>query len=234
MRDKIIETIRTNRISTTEVADALGKRGVLSSIHPLTNGKFVVGPVYYTCTWSESNWPLHEQIQDAPEGALVYIDTYECDERASFGDLVAKFLLLYRGAEALIVNGHVRDGHRLKKEDYPIWCKGITPLGCFNNKVEATAECNTYRDEQRERFQGAILVADESGCVLIEASDQTGDLLHRLEFIELQEDLWYYCIDTLKWSTYATICEKQYLTNQEVVPEPIMHRLKAYEKEGGA
>jgi peptide-methionine (S)-S-oxide reductase len=32
------------------------------------------------------------------------------------------------------------------------------------------------------------------------------ELLSKLEFIELQEDIWYYCIDTLKWSTYKTIC----------------------------
>ena len=32
--------------------------------------------------------------------------------------------------------------------------------------------------------------------------------LDRLHFIELQEDIWFYCLDTLKWSTYKTICKK--------------------------
>lgn len=228
MRDKIIDTIRSNRISTTEVADALGKRGVVPGIHPITTGKFIVGPVYYTCTWGESNFQLHQQIQNAPEGAVVYIDTYDCGERAAFGDIVAKFLLLYRNVEALIVNGLVRDGHRLKKEAYPIWCSGITPLGCFNENVEATQDCVAYRNTQKDRFHDAVLVADESGCVLIETSDQTEKLLQRLEFIELQEDIWYYCIDTLKWSTYETICEKAYLTKPAVVPEPLLHRLENY------
>lgn len=96
MRNEILDTIRTNRISSVEVADALGKKGVLPGIQPLNTGKFVAAEVFYTCTWAESNWPLHEQVQSIPANRFVYVDAIGCDGRAIFGDIVAKWLMLYQ------------------------------------------------------------------------------------------------------------------------------------------
>lgn len=219
MREQIIETIKRNRISTVEVADALGKKGVLPGISALNEGKFIVGEVFYTCTWGESNWPLHEQVQQVPDGHVVYVDTFECGNRAIFGDIVAKWLLLYQSTAGIVVSGLLRDIHRMKKEKYPIWCTGGTPLGCFNRDVTKTPEVKRYIEQQRERFDGAIMVADDSGCVIIEKSEQNAYIMERLEFLELQEDIWYFCTDTLKLSTYETICKKVYLDEPDLLPK---------------
>ena len=37
--DKIVEYIQTNKVSTTEVADCLGKTGVIPNIYPVNRGK---------------------------------------------------------------------------------------------------------------------------------------------------------------------------------------------------
>ena len=229
MRDKILDSIRTNRISTVEVADALGKTGVLPEIYALNAGKYIAGEVFYTCAWSESNWSLHEQIQEVPEGKIVYVDSIHCGKRAIFGDLVAKWLILYRKASGVVVNGYVRDIHRLKKEGYPIWCTGTTPLGCFNRDVPLTEEVSEYINSQRKIFEGAILIADDSGCTLIESQKQTPNLLERINFIELQEDIWYFCTDTLKLSTYETICKKKYLEDPSLLPLALKSSLDSYE-----
>ena len=42
LRENIISLIKTNRISTTEVSDALGKKGGLLGVKPLNRGKFAV------------------------------------------------------------------------------------------------------------------------------------------------------------------------------------------------
>ena len=228
MHSKIIETIRKNRISSTEVADALGKKGVITDVAPLNSGHFVVGTVHYVCTWDESNWPLHEQIQDFPEHSIVYVDTIECEGRAIFGDLVAKSLLIYGGAKGVVVNGLLRDIHRLKKENYPIWCKGVSPIGCFNREVTLRPEIEQYHTLQRQKFSDAIFVADDSGCVVIEKAEQSEEFLEKLEFIELQEDIWYFCTDTLKLSTYETICKKTYLQKPELLPIGLKERLEKY------
>lgn len=228
MHNEILEIIRKNRISTTEVADALDKKGSIAGIAPLNVGHFVVGPIYYICTWDESNWPLHEQIQEVPEGSIVYVDTYQCENRAIFGDIVAKSLFLYSGVEAVVVSGWLRDVQRLKKENYPLWCTGVSPIGCFNKDVALRPEVEEYQALQRAKYEGAILVADDSGCVVIEKTEQDEEFLEKLEFIELQEDIWYFCTDTLKLSTYETICEKVYLKSPDLLPISLQKRLKKY------
>lgn len=225
-RAAFVDLIQRNRISSTEVADALGKTGVLHGVHALNAGHFAAGPVAYVATYAESNWPLHEQIQAVPEGSVLYVDAFDCGERAVLGDLVAKYLFLYRRIQALVVNGYVRDAHRLRKENYPLWCRGATPLGCFNRPVEAATDLRARIDRRRRQFDGSLLVADDSGCTLVEPSRLNAETFGRLEFIEIQEDIWYYCIDTLKWSTYETICQKKYLDDPDVLPEMLRARLQ--------
>lgn len=231
MREQILDVIRTNRISSVEIADALDKSGVLSGLKPLNGGKYIAGEVYYTCTWSESNWPLHEQIQQIPSNSIIYVDAIGCDDRAIFGDIVAKWLMLYQKAAGIVVNGLLRDIHRLRKEGYPIWCTGVTPLGCYNHEVPRSSEIDIYIERQRRRFEGALLIADDSGCTLIEKEKVTNKFLERLQFLELQEDIWYFCTDTLKLSTFETICKKNYLSESELLPESLRKSLEQFEKD---
>ena len=95
----------------------------------------------------------------------------------------------------------MRDAHILIKENYPIWCSGVSPVGCFNKKVDT----QKYIDEinsNREYYEGAIAVCDDSGCVVIPKDKITVEFYESLERIEEQEDIWYDCIDRRKWSTY--------------------------------
>lgn len=229
MKEKIIELIKKNRISSVEVADALGKSGVLAGPKPLSTGQHVVGEVQYIYGHSESNWPIHKQGENVNEGGILYVDTFECNDKAAFGDIVAKYFLLYKQVEGVVVNGLLRDVHTLKKENYPIWCKGITPLGCYNKDVEETLEISNQVRLKKLQLEGSIMVCDDSGCTVISKNRINKDTYNRLEFIELQEDIWFYCLDTLKWSTYKTICEKAYLKDKDVLPQVLKDRLKKYE-----
>ena len=56
LRTKIIKYIEQNRVSTTEIADCLGKRGALADVLPLNSRHFVVGEVCYLYAVAESNW----------------------------------------------------------------------------------------------------------------------------------------------------------------------------------
>ncbi len=209
LKKKIIDYIRKNRISTTEVADILGKTGAVEGIYPIKEGIHAVGEVFFAYAHNESNWHLHEQLRNVPEKSIVFVREYECNNRALFGDLVSKYLLLYKQAEAVVVDGRLRDVHRLKANNYRIWYKGATPIGCFNKKLETPIY--EVGEKEREFFNGSIMVADDSGVVIIPKDKITKELLEKLEFIEVQEDMWYYCIDTLKYDTYETVCLKKYL-----------------------
>lgn len=211
IKEKIIEYIKRNRVSTTEAADCLGKSGVLEGVLPLNAHHFAVGEVEYLYAIQDSNWTVHEGLEKRGiTDKIVFIDAVDVHGRAVIGDIVSKYILLYMGNRAIVCTGKMRDAHILLKENYPIWCKGVSPVGCFNSQVDKA----TYQKqiEKKERFyQGSIAVCDDSGVVIIQKEFITEEFYEKLIAIEEQEDIWYDCIDRRKWSTYKTICLKGYL-----------------------
>jgi 4-hydroxy-4-methyl-2-oxoglutarate aldolase len=224
--EKCIDLIESNRISSTEVADALDKTGVLENLQPINPGRHVAGRVHYVYTHDESNWPLHEQIQNIPENCILYVDAFNCNEKAIFGDLVSKYLILYKKVKGIVVMGNMRDIPDIKKYSFPIWCKGYSPLGCYNRDVTPNDETIIQANERKGIIEGGILVCDDSGCTLIKKELVNDDTYNRLELIELQEDIWGFCINTLKWSTYDTVCLKKYLSNPDVLPDILKDKVK--------
>jgi len=210
--DKILDFCIENRVSTTEVADALGKSGVLTGIGPITQNMYRAGPVRAIFTANESNYAVHEQIRDVRKGEVVIIFTYNCEGRAIIGDLVCKFLLLYKGAAAVVVQGMVRDAAALRRQGYAVWSEGVTPLGCFNEPSPPYPE--EKERNMRDAYEGGIAVCDDGGVTVIQRSRLDEEMLSRLRRIEMQEDIWFFCLDTLKWDTKKIVCDKSYLSEQ--------------------
>jgi regulator of RNase E activity RraA len=211
LTDRIVDKIRRNRISSTEVTDCLDKTGALPGVVALNRGHHSVGRVFWTYAYNDSNWELHEQVRHAPEKSVVITETFDCGPRAVYGNLVSKFLILYRQAAAIVACGLLRDAPHLIKENWPIWMTGLTPVGCFNRKNEPPLDARKIED-RRAHFEGSIAVCDDSGVVVVPAAALTEDFLARLDWIEEQEDVWFDCIDRRKWDTFDTVCLKRYLT----------------------
>lgn len=211
IQEQIIAYIKRNRVSTTEVADCLGKTGAIEGVSAVNRGHFCVGPVRYIYGHTESNWPIHEQARDVREGEVVIMDGIQVNGRALVGELVSKFILLYCGAVGIVMLGKARDANDLIKQNYPVWCTGFTPVGCFNKDVPLTPEIRAEVDEKKELYNGAVAVCDDTGVVIIPKEMMTEDFLNKLHHIEEQEDTWFECIDHRKWDTYDTVCLKKYL-----------------------
>lgn len=209
IRDKIVEYIKINKVSTTEVADCLGKTGALPNVYPINQGQFCVGKIKWVYAYNESNWEVHEQVRFVEKDDIVYIDAYDCKERAIIGDLVSKYILVYRQASAIVTNAKMRDAHRLIKEKYPIWCTGFSPVGCFNTPNTVPFD-EKIINEKKELLDGAVMVCDDSGAVIIPKNSLTEEFYRKLEAIEEQEDIWFDCIDRRKWDTFDTVCLKKY------------------------
>jgi len=210
-KERIIKYIMKNRVSSTEVADCLDKSGAVPRVRSICPGHFKVGNVFWAYAYGQSNWDVHEQVQHVQEGDVVFVEVFDCEDRAIFGDLVSKYLILYCQASAIVVTGNLRDAHRLVKENWPIWCTGFNPEGCFNVKVDRPFDPALLK-ERLARYHGAIAVCDDTGVVIIPKEHHTEEFHGKLEFIEQQEDIWYECIDRKKWSTFDTVCLKKYLT----------------------
>ncbi len=211
IKKKILDYIQTNRVSTTEVADCLGKSGVLEGVLPINARHFEVGEIQYLYAIEDSNWTVHEDLDIYPvSDKIILIDGIDVHERAIIGDIVSKYILLYMRNKGIICTGKMRDAHYLIKENYPIWCKGVSPVGCFNKPVNKSNYISII-EERKKFYQDAIAVCDDSGVVIIPKEKITEEFYQKLLAIEEQEDIWYDCIDRKKWSTYKTICLKDYL-----------------------
>ena len=103
----------------------------------------------------------------------------------------------------------MRDAHRLIKEQYPIWCTGFSPVGCFNAKNNQPFDEAIIKDRMKN-VDGSIMVCDDSGVVIIPKEQITEDMYQKLIAIEEQEDIWFDCIDRRKWDTFDTVCLKKY------------------------
>ena len=205
----IIDKIKRNRISTTEVADCLDKTGAIPNVTPLNRGHFRVGEVFWAYAYNESNWECHEQLRRVKDGQIVLVEAFDCNGRAIFGSLVTKFVFLYRQVAAVVVQGALRDVPHLIKENWPIWLEGVSPIGCFNVENNPSLDPEVVRQRQAY-YEGAIGVCDDSGVVIVTREHQNAEFLERLDFIENQEDTWFDCVDRLKWDTYDTVCLKKY------------------------
>ena len=229
MKNEVIKLIETNKISTTEVADVLGKTGQLKDIYGLNKRQFVVGEAVFVYALNNSNWEVHRQLDALDcENKIVYVHPINCD-RSIFGDLVSKYVLLYKKAKAIVVNGLMRDAHTLIKENYPIWLKGISPIGCVNVKNKTDIIVDEY-ERLKSLYDGNIMICDDSGVVMISSDKITKELIKKLYFIEYQEDIWFYCLDTLKMSTYDIVCLKKYLTD-DILDRKQLERLSEFSTE---
>jgi len=219
IEDQIINLIRSNRISTTEVSDALGKRGGLLGVKPLNPGKFAVGRIHHCFPNNDSNFEVHKSIENLEQNAILIISPHRFTDVSVIGDLVAKYCLLYRQASAIVVEGNVRDVARLKKEDYQIWSKGINPVGATNGKIDSSLE----EFSQSPDLNGGIAVCDDGGVVIIERADINIVTFESLVKIEALEDLWQFCLNTLKWSTFDIVVNKKYNYDQFGIPEQLLN-----------
>lgn len=210
IKDQIIDFIKRNRVCTTEVADCLGKSGALENVMPINQGQFKVGNVHWVYTHEESNWEVHEQVIDTKENDIVFIEAFDCNNRAIIGELVTKYIILYRQASAIVCNAKFRDAAALLKEKYPVWCTGFTPVGCFNRKPMKELDTEII-SQHRAMYDGAIAVCDDCGVVIIPKELHTEEFLQRLHHIEDQEDIWFDRLDHYKENTFQIVCLKNYL-----------------------
>lgn len=210
IKQKILKYVLRNRVSTTEIADCLGKSGAIEGVAAVNRGHFRAGYIRYIYGHSESNWSIHDQARSVQEGDVVFMDGINVNNRALVGELVTKYLILYREAAAIVALERLRDANDIIKQNYPVWCKGFTPVGCFNRDIEESREVQTIVAERKALYDGALAVCDDTGVVVVPKNLINKEFYQKLELIEQQEDIWFNCIDFKKWSTFDTICLKRY------------------------
>lgn len=207
----IIQYLEEKQVSTEEIADILGKTGVIKGVYPIDGSRYIAGEIQYVYAYNNSNWPVHEQLRELQPDKVLFVDTlFVDDEHAVFGELVSSFIMENKKARAIVVNGSMRDLDGLRKRKYPVWCKGITPIGCFNVQPSRNAEINRQAKTGMEYYDGAIAVCDASGVVVIPKNEINEEFITRVDNMIEQERIWFECVEQKGWDTYDTVCLKKY------------------------
>lgn len=224
-----LNLIEANKISTTEIGDVLGKTGQVEGVHALNRGMFRAGEVKVIYAINNSNYEVHKQLAESDDikDKILFVYNVNCD-KAVFGDLVSKYILLYKRAKAIVINGKLRDAHTLIKEKYPVWLEDVSPIGCVNRINGPEIDPATW-DGIKDKYDGSIMVCDDSGVVMIPKDKIDEKLITKLNFIEFQEDIWFYCVDTLKMTTFDTVCKKKYLEGN-ILDKKLLEKLAEFQK----
>jgi regulator of RNase E activity RraA len=217
----LIEYLSKNRVSTTEFADAMGKVGFIYGPKPLQQGLHIVGNIRHVQCEELNNSNVHSMILNLEKGDILFVEVISpSTEVAIMGELMVKSAILYQQAAAVVVKGAIRDAARINRERFPVWAADISPIGARN-----LPEVNLKFGP----LDGGIAVCDDGGVVAVREKYVSDELLTRIHLIELQEDIWRYCLDTLKWSTFDTVVQKKYFEHAHMLPEHMLASLDSLE-----
>jgi regulator of RNase E activity RraA len=181
--------------SVSDVLDSLGVRGAIAGSHipSLIPGKRIAGTVVTLRSIPERITPTQGHItKDTIKMStreIYYLsepgDVLVCDfggnlDVSNMGGqscLVGK-THQFSGA---IINGAVRDVSAIRALDYPVWCRGVTPItGKF--RMEAVEINGPVTVHDVVTCPGDLVVADDSGICFV-PSDLVGHVLEKTKSI---------------------------------------------------
>lgn len=200
--NKIIKVIKDLELTTTEIADALNKTGIIPLCHPINgsnNNEVKIGFVRTMFAANGSNWEVHEDVDKIKDNEIPVIFTDNCHDRAIIGELVISYMLEKKGAKAVVIHGLVRDLNSLVKKDLPVWSMGVTPIGCVNS-ISAPFP-KEKRSELEKKYQGGIAICDVTGVIVIQKKNFHQEMIDNLYLIKDKEKIWFYCMNELNWNT---------------------------------
>ena len=212
--DKVeyIEILKQCNATSTLLADALGKKETLPACTQLSgsNNQSLIGPIFPLFASNGSNYNIHKHISEVPSDSIVVIFTYNCSGLAVLGEIVCDYLFNIARAKALVVHGLIRDVDEIRQKNYPVWALGSHPVGCRNNNYgDFPSEA---KSDIINKYSSSIAICDASGVSAVSYAQLVRpEIISSIHFMSLQERIWSYCVNELKWDTYKTIVKKDYL-----------------------
>lgn len=152
---------------TAAIHEAIGKLGALpSAIRPAFPGAVLSGPVFPVAATPHNNVFLHDAIVAAPPGAVLVVDTGGAHEAGYWGEIMTHAAIA-RDLAGLVIDGCVRDGHRLAELGWPVFARGFCIRGTGKARIPSGVVGSRIRVADVHVAPGDWVVGDHDGVVVV-------------------------------------------------------------------
>lgn len=151
------------KVSTSNISDAMHKKGAMKHIKPITFGYHMVGQAL-TIQTINGDWAKPVEAIDKAEKGFVLVIDAQSGTTAVWGEL-ATWSAKLKGIAGIVIDGSVRDIDDIRTMDFPIFSRYTSPnAGDPKGLGEIGAEI--ICGEQTVQ-SGDWIVGDDSGVVVI-------------------------------------------------------------------
>ena len=181
LEEEIVSLLRS--VSSSNISDAMHRKGAMRGIHPLIPGKKIVGKAITVQTFA-GDWAKPVEAIDLAGPGDVLVIYNGSNSIAPWGGL-ATLSCKIRGVEGVVVDGAVRDLQEIRPMDYPLFSSDVVPnagdpkgMGEINSEIVCGGQ--TVRP-------GDYIVGDDSGVVVI-PKERAYEIARRAKEVEKTEN----------------------------------------------
>jgi len=138
-------------------------------IQPLLPNRRVVGPAVTLAIPGQDSTLLHHTLGLLRPGDILVVDRLGDDKHACWGGGVT-VAAKAAGAAAGIVDGPCTDLTEIQTSDFPMWCRGLSPITTrlynLGGTLNLPVSCGGV-----SVHSGDVILADESGVLVLPATE---------------------------------------------------------------
>lgn len=139
------------------------------AIKPLIDGKHIVGTAVTVAIPGQDSTLLHHALGLLRPGDVLVIDRLGDTKHACFGGGVC-VAAKASGAAGAILDGPCTDPSEIRREDFPLWCRGISPITTriydIGGSMNVAVSCGGASVSP-----GDVILADENGVLVMPVAD---------------------------------------------------------------
>lgn len=173
----VVEECSEARLPSANISDAMGRFGAVGrGIRPLSgDGVYLVGSAFTVRVAPADNLLVHKALDLAKPGDAILVDAGGDTSHAIVGELMLTYAR-ERGIRGFVVDGSVRDGVSIRRMNYPVFAKGLTPLGPYKEgpgEINVPISCGGAAV-----CPGDLVVGDADGVVVV-PKDRAEEVLEK-------------------------------------------------------
>jgi 4-hydroxy-4-methyl-2-oxoglutarate aldolase len=191
IRDELVEAFKA--LDTASVSDAMDKIGIPAGCHgikPVVTGVKFAGRAYtvkYRACGVVERGTVGDFLDDVPAGDVIVIDNGGRTDCTIWGDIMTT-LAHHKGIAGTVIDGVCRDVPKIRELGYPIFTRDYYMM-TGKDRIEIEAVNVPVTVSQRQVRPGDIVVADDSGVVIVPASKAEDVLKIALEIEHAEQEI---------------------------------------------